>query len=1235
MSTPPVNSCNSSAGLVEKYINSAYDNVKAVADNLDYLDQIYQFLLQYGLITNIAVKAPVQAVATSPITLSGNQVLTWSAHSGDYSVLATTGMRVLVLGQTNPVENGIYDVQNNAWTRSVDFDGPKDVVDGTLVFSSQGDVWQVDGPQYSLVPGTDPIVFRDIDLFAYEALREATEKAQEAAASAAAALASEQAAKVSENIAASSETHASNSAAAAAISETNAKVSEDAAKVSENNAKSSELAAQNLASLAESVTNNTLTFATTAAGIAGTTNGQYFRVPQGSGATLSFIYYLNNSGTAQVVAEMPGKGTITNNIRSYSSLAVAQADVTAGNILNGTYCYVRNSADKVLADEYINNAGTLEATGRMMPSQQSVDESHKNVLGYLTDALPNLYRFKTLHCQTTPVAQANNVTGSWFIFPDVLPAGLISKIELAIATAGKVYVATFSKSGNVFTRKWVKSFDAAAGTVSLTPEMLADDGDYIGIYTEGGLYFNSAVTIPGTVYRWASTAPTDNTALDVSLAIGSYNYTFQVRVTALHGSALSIPTDALNTQLIGVASRLDNLSEVERSGVTNRMFLLTTPVEFDSTITELSFLANNPLNAIQTIRTAVYRPDGENYTLVDKSEVSLTPVDSTVITLPLDLNTKAGDLLVFSAPVCFDTKTFGSGSRHTACAIYIPPDNVIPSSIPKSSFVTQTGLTVCVRFVASFLIGNAEKNRGAKNTLIDRMLKNADGVYLSAARPLIFDQSGVYGTINTVYVPSVINYSSVVERRSITLSNALVGDKLTGPYTAISFDALDFRDLKTNYRLIYIDLSTNTLRVISGVDFIPVRNILPVIEIYGRADDMNWRVFGGLASVIASGVKNGDVLADLYDAMTNPLRDSHIGLIGDSITWGLTASGIATQNPRSHQLSDARNNFTSKSWANLFRRWSAELSCHGKNVVETQSAGMSTYYNTVNIEVNQALQDFTPLNKESGLLTQLRGETLRQDGANRSINIQHGSALTFQFSGTAITLVYATLKNLNVAIYVDGVLKSTVVTDDSAVPAFGTTLTISGLSDGAHVLRIETAETSGDAFRLQYIRRNKSHSVMNSGIIGTNTGEWLPGGSLLVSAALPTNVTHILIQLGTNDRGMAAGPSYLAGAQGTFSNLVTIVKSLRNSYPGVKIILVAPPYAPDDGDYGSSDEVARAVRRAARVLECGFVDQYSATLEVELQGESWLNSDRLHPNDYGHRVMFRNLQNWILMSGNK
>lgn len=44
------------------------------------------------------------------------------------------------------------------------------------------------------------------------------------------------------------------------------------------------------------------TFPDEPAGIAGTTDGQYFRVPQGEGAELAFIYYRNNAGVAQIVA---------------------------------------------------------------------------------------------------------------------------------------------------------------------------------------------------------------------------------------------------------------------------------------------------------------------------------------------------------------------------------------------------------------------------------------------------------------------------------------------------------------------------------------------------------------------------------------------------------------------------------------------------------------------------------------------------------------------------------------------------------------------------------------------------------------------------------------------------------------------------------------------------------------------------------------------------------------------
>ncbi|HHN5921616.1 TPA: SGNH/GDSL hydrolase family protein, partial [Klebsiella pneumoniae] len=919
--------------------------------------------------------------------------------------------------------------------------------------------------------------------------------------------------------------------------------------------------------------------------------------------------------------------------KQYATLAAAQTDIV--NIPVNSTTYVRSPDGSALADEYMNVAGTLTATGRRMPSQQSVDESHKNILGYLTDALPNLYRFKTVHCQTAPTAQAASVAASWFILPDALTAGLISKVELAVATAGKIYVATFSKAGNVFTRKKVKSFDVAAGTVSLTPEMLADEGDYIGVYTEGGLYFNTAATITGTVYRWASTTPGSDTNFDTALATGSYNYTFQVRVTALRGNALSISTDALNTQLIGMASRFDNLSAPSRAGDGNRMFMLNTPVKFDGVVTGVTWLANNSGGGSQTVRAMAYRLSGSTYTLVDSQVVTVSPADNSVTVLPLYLSVKAGDFLVFSAPLCFDSLVnFGVNFADAGYSIYSPSDSTIPASIPASSFAAQTGSVLCVRFAVSYLAGNAEQDKSVKNAMISRLLRNADGLYLTAARPIIFDAEGVNGTANAIYVPRVMNYSSMAEQRSITLSNSLAVDNVRGPYTKITFSNMDFRDARTNYRLVYIDLASNTLKVVNGISAIPAVNILPVLEIYGRLDAMTYRVFGGLSVIQAQRPKNIDAVADLYDAITNPLRDSHIGHIGDSIDWGVGATGIASIDPRSHQLSDARNNFTSRTWVNLFRKWTAELSCHAKNEVDTQATGLSTYYNAVNVEVQDAWKDFTPADISSGLLTQTKAETIRTFGANHCIDILAGRSVSLQFSGPAISLVYATLQNLNASIYIDGVLNASVVTDGTVTPTFGTRLDISGLTDAIHTMRIECAASAGSPLRLQYLVRNKRHSVMNSGLIGTNTAEWLPGGTLLVPEALPSNVTHVLIKLGTNDRGMATGPGYMAGAQGTFVNLNAIVNSLRSTYPGVRIILIAPPYAPTDSAYGSSDEIARAVRRAARVLECGFIDLYSPTLELELQGETWL-SDGLHPNDYGYRTMFKAVQAAIVSAGTR
>ncbi|HBS3705682.1 TPA: hypothetical protein MAG25_005713, partial [Klebsiella quasipneumoniae subsp. quasipneumoniae] len=52
----------------------------------------------------------------------------------------------------------------------------------------------------------------------------------------------------------------------------------------------------------------------------------------------------------------------------------AQAAADEGKIPVGAVTWVRNPGDGSLADEYINNGGMLEATGRQMPSQQVVEQ---------------------------------------------------------------------------------------------------------------------------------------------------------------------------------------------------------------------------------------------------------------------------------------------------------------------------------------------------------------------------------------------------------------------------------------------------------------------------------------------------------------------------------------------------------------------------------------------------------------------------------------------------------------------------------------------------------------------------------------------------------------------------------------------------------------------------------------------------------------------------------------------
>ncbi|HDY6827510.1 TPA: SGNH/GDSL hydrolase family protein, partial [Klebsiella pneumoniae] len=117
----------------------------------------------------------------------------------------------------------------------------------------------------------------------------------------------------------------------------------------------------------------------TIAGCANTPNGKLFRVSQGEDDELAFKYYLNKDGVPIPDTTLIGVGSVTSTIRYFLSLSSAQSSTDEGLILSGAKCWIINSSDITLADEYINEDGTLQPTGRKMPSQYVVEQIRQQI----------------------------------------------------------------------------------------------------------------------------------------------------------------------------------------------------------------------------------------------------------------------------------------------------------------------------------------------------------------------------------------------------------------------------------------------------------------------------------------------------------------------------------------------------------------------------------------------------------------------------------------------------------------------------------------------------------------------------------------------------------------------------------------------------------------------------------------------------------------------------------------
>lgn len=407
---------------------------------------------------------------------------------------------------------------------------------------------------------------------------------------------------------------AKDAAAAAATSEQNTTYLEANAAQSAAAAEDAKADAEAAASSASDYAKNKFTFYKTSsdpdgtiAGLAATTDGQSFWVAQGPDALSAAWQYQNKAGVPVLQAKQPGTAAVTGTIREFPTLAAAQADADAGNIMTGARGWVTNSADATLADEYINNGGTLEPTGRKMPSQGEID-----ALNALISNDPSL----------SPFVQWEGDGG--FILAQLakdylktagfeVGAARLSMRSLTIDEVSDKTIIVQDENGFVLEKYTQNTFQNISGKFIPT-----NDNNYVMEDENGFKFFSplspvvSGGTINSNADRMSFIASMDNDALGYSLAINNKLVTgiqrpvFDYNLVVTYGQSLSTGTEGWPA-LSKVAIEVNNVLMFGNSVRPN-----TDRATGGSTWNPLGGAALNPLIAVtQSIGGASVLTDAE------------------------------------------------------------------------------------------------------------------------------------------------------------------------------------------------------------------------------------------------------------------------------------------------------------------------------------------------------------------------------------------------------------------------------------------------------------------------------------------------------------------------------------------------------------------------------------------------------------------------------------------------
>ncbi|WP_167238932.1 SGNH/GDSL hydrolase family protein [Massilia genomosp. 1] len=380
----------------------------------------------------------------------------------------------------------------------------------------------------------------------------------------------------------------------------------------------------------------------------------------------------------------------------------------------------------------------------------------------------------------------------------------------------------------------------------------------------------------------------------------------------------------------------------------------------------------------------------------------------------------------------------------------------------------------------------------------------------------------------------------------------------------------------------------------------------------------------------------GGQLRQLHEALCDPLcQQTSIVLLGDSITWGLGLADNAEVFPRNHSLSDPRDLFHTRSWANEFKRAIGRDYFFGADARLSNWPASLSGESTVTYRRRVALYPGLPpfLSTLTGSAT---GCHEMADGAALLGYIfrmtdeagQASQSLSFPFTGTEFELVFTSIAAHNPMDYeliVGGLSQGIFSTMGSNGHGARRTHQFAYVRRQQIEIRARRTLAAGvQHLELEAVCIDKQCRITNQGLIGSNAMICLERScGALGPAAVCEDDDFVLIQFGTNDRSAIFSKYRQPDSINNFArNMHTLVGRLESN---AELILMAPgPVAGEPSpEYAFSMlDVRNALNSIARHCGIDLVDHYAAQRHRE---SADILSDRLHPNRIGHALIAANL----------